>query len=58
MACSIDEKLLKILACPACDDRPLVKLQCDELVCEKCKRHYPIEDGVPVMLPEKASKEE
>lgn len=54
----LDEKLLAILACPACDDRPPVILQVDELVCDKCKRHYPIKDGVPVMLPEKASKEE
>jgi uncharacterized protein len=54
----IDEKLLAILACPACDDRPPVKQQGDELVCEKCKRCYPIQDGIPIMLVEKATIKE
>lgn len=55
---AIDEKLLEILACPACEDRPSVKLQGDELVCEKCKRHYPISNEIPVMLVEKATIKE
>jgi uncharacterized protein YbaR (Trm112 family) len=54
----IDQKLLEILACPACEDRPPVKLQGEELICEKCKRAYPIKDGIPVMLIEKATKKE
>lgn len=55
---AIDEELLKLLACPACEDRPPVKLQGEELICEKCKRAYPIKDGIPVMLIEKATKKE
>ena len=54
---AIDEKLLEILACPACDDRPPVKLKGEKLVCEKCKRAYPIRDGIPVMLVEEAEIE-
>jgi len=54
----IDPKLLEILACPACDDRPPVKLKDKALVCEKCKRAYPIKDGIPVMLVEKAVVQE
>ena len=54
---AIDEKLLEILACPACDDRPPVKLKGEKLVCEKCKRVYPIRDGIPVMLVEEAEIE-
>ena len=50
----IDQELLQILACPACDDRPPVKLEGKKLVCEKCKRAYPIRDGRPVMLIEEA----
>lgn len=50
----IDPKLLEILACPACDDRPPVKLKDGLLVCEKCKRAYPIKDGIPIMLVEEA----
>lgn len=52
----IDPELLEILACPACDSRPPVKL--DEagscLVCTECGRRYPIRDGIPVMLVEEA----
>ena len=54
---AIDEKLLEILACPACDDRPPVKLKGEKLVCEKCRRAYPIKDGIPVMLVEEAEIE-
>lgn len=50
----VSEKLLEILACPACDDRPKVKLEGDILYCEKCRREYPIEDDMPIMLPERA----
>ncbi len=48
----IDEKLLEILACPACKTE--VKLQQDRLVCVQCGRRYPIRDGIPVMLLEEA----
>lgn len=54
----IDEKLLDILACPACDDRPPVKLENESLVCSKCGRQYPIKDGIPVMIAEEAVMEE
>ena len=50
----VDQDLLKILACPACDDRPPVKQEGDRLVCKKCRRAYPIKDGRPVMLIEEA----
>ena len=44
----IDEKLLDLLACPACQGD--VKLQDNKIVCVKCQRIYPIVDGVPVLL--------
>jgi uncharacterized protein YbaR (Trm112 family) len=50
----IDEKLLEILVCPACEDRPKVRLEGNILYCEKCRREYPVENSMPVMLPEKA----
>lgn len=46
----IDPKLLEILACPACDDRPPVRLEGDGLKCDQCGRVYPIRDGIPEML--------
>ena len=48
----ISPELLDVLACPAC--KVSVQLEDDKLVCEKCKRRYPIRDGIPVMLLEEA----
>lgn len=44
----INKELLDILACPACKTE--VKLENDKIVCSKCHRHYPIKDGIPIML--------
>lgn len=54
----LNEKLLEMLACPVCPERPHVRLEGEVLYCPKCRREYPIEDGMPVMLPEKASVRE
>lgn len=51
---TVPEKLLDILACPACDDRPRVELKDGAIFCPKCGRIYPVENGIPVMLVEKA----
>ena len=50
----IDEKLLSILACPACDSRPPVRREGSGLVCTECGRIYPIRDGIPVMMVDEA----
>ncbi|MBL7155715.1 MAG: Trm112 family protein [Candidatus Omnitrophica bacterium] len=50
----IDKKLLDILACPSCKSD--VKLENDKIVCIKCGLRYPIEDGIPIMLIDKAEK--
>jgi uncharacterized protein len=50
----IDSGLLKILACPAC--KVSVRLEGQQLVCEKCARRYPIRDGIPIMLMEEAEQ--
>ncbi|MFO7822126.1 MAG: Trm112 family protein [Lentisphaeria bacterium] len=52
----ISKELLEILACPACDDRPPVREAEDgkHLVCDVCHRYYPIKDGIPIMLVDKA----
>jgi len=44
----IDEKLLALLACPACQGD--VELKDNKIVCKQCKREYPIVDGIPVLL--------
>ena len=50
----LDPKLVEILACPACDDRPPLRLAAETLVCDKCRRVYMIRDGIPILLPEEA----
>jgi uncharacterized protein YbaR (Trm112 family) len=52
----IRKELLDILACPACEERPPVTLSEDGnwLVCAKCRRHYPIQDDIPIMLVDEA----
>lgn len=52
MALSPD--LLDILACPQC--KQPVKLTPDGawLVCEVCRVRYPVQNDIPIMLPEEA----
>jgi uncharacterized protein YbaR (Trm112 family) len=48
----VDAELLAILACPL-DKQPVTR-QGNYLVCAECQRHYPIRDGIPVMLIDEA----
>jgi uncharacterized protein len=48
----VDAELLAILACPL-DKQPVAR-QGNYLVCSECQRHYPIRDGIPVMLIDEA----
>lgn len=48
----VDAELLEILACPV--DKEGITRQGDFLVCAQCDRHYPIRDGIPVMLIDEA----
>ena len=52
---AIDPKLLEILACPLC--KTMVKLTGDGsgLKCSQCRRVYPIQDDIPVMLVDQAT---
>lgn len=50
----IDQELLAILACPACQGDVILKEE--KIVCVKCQRKYPIKDGIPVMLVDEAQK--
>ena len=40
--------VLDQLACPAC--HAALRLQEAALVCEGCGRHYPVVDGIPVLI--------
>ena len=49
----IDNELLALLACPACQGN--VELKDHKIVCTRCQRNYPIVDGIPVLLVDQAS---
>jgi len=46
----IDDKLLALLSCPACQGDVVLKE--NKIVCTSCQREYPIVDGIPVLLVE------
>ena len=48
----VDPELLAILACPL--DKQAVTRVGNYLVCQQCQRHYPIREGIPVMLIDEA----
>jgi uncharacterized protein len=48
----VDPELLAILACPL-DKQPVQRVG-NYLVCQSCQRHYPIREGIPVMLIDEA----
>ncbi len=62
------KELLDILACPECkgelglnaliDPESLDEIKAGTLVCRKCHEVYPIEDGIPNMLPRKLRRNE
>jgi uncharacterized protein len=50
----ISQDLLNILICPACG--AAVREKENTIECTDCKNRYPVEDGIPVMLVDKAIK--
>lgn len=55
---AISAELLEILVCPACRSKVEVKADSSGLKCVNCKRVYPIEDDIPVMLMDEAKIED
>jgi uncharacterized protein YbaR (Trm112 family) len=55
----INKELLEILRCPSCvkEKNGFLKLYKDAwLICQDCKRKYPIVDDIPVMLIDEGDK--
>jgi uncharacterized protein YbaR (Trm112 family) len=50
----LNKDILDVIACPKC--KSSLQLSKDEtfLICKKCSVKYPIEDGIPELLIEKA----
>jgi uncharacterized protein YbaR (Trm112 family) len=55
---AIDERLLEILACPACKADVKLKPDGSGLKCVSCHRVYPIQDDIPIMMVDEAIIEE
>jgi hypothetical protein len=47
-AAALPADLLELLVCPI--DKAPVRQAGDRLICTRCGRRYPIEDGIPNML--------
>jgi uncharacterized protein YbaR (Trm112 family) len=47
-----DPSVLDRLACPACQGT--MRYEPQQLVCDSCARAYPIIDGIPVLIAERA----
>ena len=52
----LNKNLLNILVCPVSRGSLIYDEENNELICEESKLAYPIIDGIPVMLKEKARK--
>lgn len=56
----LDPRLLEILCCPADEGgaRCFGELaeQADGLLCDRCGRLYPVEEGIPVLLVDRATR--
>ncbi len=52
----IDKKLLKILVWPVTKSNLIYNEESSELISKEAGLAYPIEDGIPIMLVEKARK--
>ncbi|MBO2675723.1 Trm112 family protein [Shewanella algae] len=51
---AFDKKLLEIVACPICKGRLEYNKQAQQLICKADRLAYPINDGIPVLLADKA----
>ena len=51
---ALDIKLLDIIACPVCKGKLHYNKAVNELVCHFDKLAYPLEEGIPVLLENRA----
>lgn len=53
---AFNKKLLEIIACPVCKGKLEYNKEDQQLICRFDKLSYPITDGIPVLLENKASE--
>ena len=52
----VDPKLLELLVCPVTKGPLVYDVDAQELISQSAGLAYPIEDGIPIMLPEDARR--
>ncbi|UCX04614.1 Trm112 family protein [Shewanella glacialimarina] len=52
---AFDKKLLDIIACPVCKGKLEFDKEAQQLICKFDKIAYPINDGIPVLLENRAT---
>jgi len=53
----VNQDLLEMLVCPICKEPVVLKKNGNGLKCGKCRRVYPIQDDIPIMLLDAATTE-
>jgi uncharacterized protein YbaR (Trm112 family) len=56
VALELEPWVVRLLACPV--EQGAVRLEESELVCTQCGRRYPVQSGIPRMLPDQALGEQ
>lgn len=51
----ISQDLLDMLVCPVCRKPVVLKVDGKSLKCGECRRVYPIQDDIPIMLVDAAT---
>ena len=51
----LDERLLRIIVCPACRAALEYKERRRVLICTGCGHRYEVRDGIPILLPPTAT---
>ena len=54
-AAMISQDLLDMLVCPVCKKPVVLNANGGSLKCGECRRVYPIQDGIPIMLVDAAT---
>jgi uncharacterized protein YbaR (Trm112 family) len=53
---AVDPQLVELLVCPDCRGAVEYKDRRSLVICTQCGLHYPVRDGIPVMLVDEASR--
>lgn len=55
---AVDPDLVELLVCPSCHGAIEYKERRNLIICTACGLHYPVRDGIPIMLVDEATRPE